>query len=68
MFSLSTFQSEGHNKKLLLLKVIQKDITFNSDLDKRIQICSIGEGRVGITEYLNINSSFATFGQPRLQF
>ena len=37
MFSLSTFQSEGRRQDLFHLRNIQKDVTVNSDLDRRIQ-------------------------------
>ena len=47
MLSLSTFQSKGHSQNLFHLRNIQKEVTFNSDLNKRIQKCCIHEGRLG---------------------
>ena len=68
MFRLSAFQSKGHNQRLFQQRVIWKYITVNSDLDRKVRICSFREGRVGISRYLNSNSTFATFGQSGLQF
>ena len=45
MFSLTTFQGKGQNHRLGHLIVMQKDI--NLDLDKRIQISSFRETRIG---------------------
>ena len=49
MFSMSTFHSKGHSQNLFHLRNIQKDVTVNSDLDRRIQKFCFGEGRVGIS-------------------
>ena len=67
MFSLLSFQSKGHNQKLLLLRYISIYITVISD-DRRIQIRSSRKARVGLSRYFNNNRTFANFGQPGFQF
>ena len=67
MFSLSAFQSKGHSQKLFYLRNIQKDVTVNSDPDRRIQKSCFRESRGGISKYFNTNEIFATFGQPEIQ-
>ena len=39
MFSLSTFQSTGQSQKLFHLRNIRRDVTVNSDLDRRTEKC-----------------------------
>ena len=67
MFSLSTFESEGHSQNLFRLRNIQKDVTVISELDRRTQNCCFREGQVGMSTYFNTNRTFATFGQLGLQ-
>ena len=67
MFSLWTYQSKWQNSRRFHLSNNHNYVTANSDLDRRMQIYGFREGRVGISIYLNTNSTSAISAQPRLQ-
>ena len=50
MFSLSTMQPEGHSQFFFQIKNIQKDVTINSDIDKRIQERCFRQDRFGLSK------------------
>ena len=51
MFSLSTFQSKGHNQIWFHLRKVQNDVTLNSDIDRRILRGCFGEGRFDLSRW-----------------
>ena len=67
MFKLSTIESKGRSENLFHLRNIQKDVTVNSDLDRRIQKCCFRKDRVEISREFNTNKTFATSGESGLQ-
>ena len=54
-------------KNYSMKKNILQYFTVNSDVDRKIQICSFREGRVGISRYLKTDGIFDTFGQSGLK-